>query len=106
MIFVFGLLPLLVFLAFALLPRGRGAAVGILLGAALGLGAWVGTEDGEIGEYYRILLTMAFIGLGMALLAQVVRLALPAEGVRWAYPVVIAGVAGLAMAGARVALGA
>jgi hypothetical protein len=42
----------------------------------------------------------------MALLAQVVRLALPAEGVRWAYPVVVAGVAGLAMAGARVALGA
>ena len=105
-ILVFGVLPLLVFLALALLPRGRAAAIGIAVAAAAGLGAWVATDDGEIGEYYRILLSMAFVGLGMAVLAQAVRLALPADGPRWAYALVVCGVIGLAIIGSRVALGA
>jgi hypothetical protein len=105
MILIFVFLPISVFLALALLPERRTALVGLGAAAALIGGAWAATPAGEAGEYPRILLGMAAIGVVMAAIAQAMRLALPDARRRWAYPAVVGGVCAAALGLGRLAIG-
>lgn len=105
MILVFVILPLVVFLSLALLPRGRPAALGlgVALLALAGLRATAG--EGEDGEFARVAQTMTGAGIVMAALAQGLRLALPPGAPGHHYGAVMAAVVVAAAAAGYWAIG-
>ncbi|MCX7644902.1 MAG: hypothetical protein N2Z62_06350 [Rhodobacteraceae bacterium] len=93
MILILVILPLVVFVALALLPRGRPAALGLGIAAVVLAGFWATTGEGEGGDLGRVALTMAAAGVVMAALAQGLRLALPRDAPRRRCGAVMAAVA-------------
>lgn len=105
MILVFVVLPLVVFLSLALLPRGAPAAGGIAVAVAVVAALWLLAGEGEDADVARILHGMAGIGIGMAAIAQALRLAMPNPAPRGLYGLVLAAVLALALLLGYVAIG-
>lgn len=99
MIVVALIIPLIVYLVAASLPRGRGGFVVIGVMLLAGGIAWLQAGSGpmEMGAHAvspaRITLMMAGIGLALGAFAQFLRLYLPAGASPMAYPGVVAAVA-------------
>lgn len=101
-------IALVVYLSAVALPRGRPAAVGLLVGFGVAGLAWMTVPAGEsdVAVLYRLYLALAAIGLLMAAFAQLLRLLLPREGLlSRLYPAVVLMVAGIAPMAARAVLG-
>lgn len=91
------LVPVGIYLSLAFLPRGRQALAGIAIAfAATQLLWWINVPEGGGGPLAP-LFTLAQIAMVLAAVAQGLRIFLPPDAPRWAYPAVVA--AGFAAGG-------
>jgi hypothetical protein len=105
MVLIFVILPFVIFLSLALLPRGRPAALGLGVALLALAGLWATTGNGEDGDFARVSLTMAAAGVVMAAIAQGLRLALPPGAPAYQYGAVMAAVVVAATAAGYWAIG-
>ncbi len=95
---------LAVFASLALLPRGAPSAIGIAVALAAAGVAWLAVGGGEGGAFPRILISSAVVGVGMAAVAQGIRLFLRQDAAAL-YGAVMLGVVALAFVAGNLALG-
>ncbi|MDZ4134218.1 MAG: hypothetical protein U1D06_01310 [Paracoccaceae bacterium] len=86
-LFLIGI-PLVCFLSLAMLPRGRMAFVGIATAAAALAVVWLTSARG--GDAYLVVLCgLVAAAIGLAMVTQALRLALPPDRPGWFYPSIV-----------------
>ena len=97
MFLVFFVMPVALYLALCLLPRGQPAALGVGAAALALLAFTLTAPEGEEGEFRMTLAAIAGIGVALAGIAQAVRVRVLPERPGRLWPVLVLGELALAL---------
>lgn len=106
MALIFIALPVAIYLSLALLPRGRPAAMGIVVAALFALALWTLSDPASDEGFGRVIAAVAASGIGLAALVQGLRALLGPGQPVWLYPAMVTLALPLALGALLVLLGA